>query len=207
VRQSVLEATYRLLLSEGFAGLSIPAVADAAGVHETSIYRRWGEKASLVVDACLARATAAITTPDTGRLRDDLRQLASQVAALLSSHEGQALVQATLHTRDEPAKRAAQRRFWAERLEQAEPLFARASARGELRIGFDARLGVELLIGPLYFRALVSGEPLNDAYVDRIVDQLIDGLGPGSRQQRTSPKRGVGRSRRTRGRRSSEVSG
>ncbi len=40
--------------------------------HETSIYRRWGSKANLALDAVVSRTQEAIPAPDTGSLRGDL---------------------------------------------------------------------------------------------------------------------------------------
>src|SRR6267154_2033770 len=41
VRREVLAATLHVLLEEGLDATTIPAIADRAGVHHTSIYRRW----------------------------------------------------------------------------------------------------------------------------------------------------------------------
>ena len=76
---------------EGYEKLSIVRVAAAAGVHETSIYRRWGGKGALLMDVCLSKAADAIRTPDTGSIRSDLDQLVGQVVRVLKSHEGRAL--------------------------------------------------------------------------------------------------------------------
>src|SRR5512132_695784 len=72
VRAAVLRATIAELLRTGYAGLSVEAVADRAGVHKTTVYRRWGTLQQLVTDALLAHVSAKVPQPDTGTLRSDL---------------------------------------------------------------------------------------------------------------------------------------
>src|SRR5512144_909234 len=72
VRASVLEAAFAVLRETGSEAFSIADVAARSGVHETSIYRRWGTKSALILEASLHFAQGAIAIPDTGALRTDL---------------------------------------------------------------------------------------------------------------------------------------
>ena len=58
----------------------------------------------------------------------------------------------------------------------AQAIFERAAQRGEIRGGLDVNVLLEMLIGPLYFRALVSGEPLSTRFKRQLVDLLLQGL-------------------------------
>ena len=49
--QAILEAARELMAASGFAGLTIEGIAEHAGVGKTTIYRRWPDKANLVMDA------------------------------------------------------------------------------------------------------------------------------------------------------------
>ncbi|MEM9516995.1 MAG: TetR/AcrR family transcriptional regulator [Actinomycetota bacterium] len=48
---AVLDETLRQLARDGYAGLSLASIAEAAGTTRPAIYRRWSDKAALVVDA------------------------------------------------------------------------------------------------------------------------------------------------------------
>ena len=179
VREAVLDAAYADLLESGYDALSIARVAAAAGVHETSIYRRWGTKQALVLDACSARAARVVPTPDTGSLRGDLLKLAFHVAALLKSREGAALGALILATQGQSAEQAAAIQFWAHRFRLAQVIFERAETRGEIQPGLDTHLVLEMLVGPLYFRVFAANEPLPASFLRRLVDTLVDGLSLG----------------------------
>jgi AcrR family transcriptional regulator len=176
VRQAVLDAAFEALRDDGYEKLSIVRVAAAAGVHETSIYRRWGGKGALLMDVCLSKAADAIPTPDTGSIQSDLDQLVGQVVRVLKSHDGRALSSAVLAARDNPNLRSLSQQFWTQRLGLAQVIFERAEQCGKIRGGLDFTLLLEMLIGPLYFRALVSGEPLSTTLAHELVELLLVGL-------------------------------
>src|SRR5882757_423779 len=92
IRSLVLEAGFAVFVEKGFEAFTVAEVADRAGVHQTSIYRRWKTRSALAMDCCLHYAEATIPTPDTGSLRSDLTTLLDSVVAVYSSPQGQALV-------------------------------------------------------------------------------------------------------------------
>ena len=114
VRAAVLKSAFEMLLEKGFEAFTIGAVAARAGVHETSVYRRWRTRGALARDACLTFAEDVIPIPDTGALRSDLIALLSDVRGLLLSPRGQALT--ALIQLAEPELDVARRSFWQKRL-------------------------------------------------------------------------------------------
>lgn len=182
VREAVLDAAYHILLKDGYERLSIGDVAAAAGVHETSIYRRWGNKASLAMDACLVTAADAIPMPDTGSLRTDVLQLLTRAAALLESPQGRVLGATIIAAQQQPELSDFGREFWNRRFALAQVVFDRAAARGEIQKGLDGQFLMEMLVGPLNFRRIVRGEPLSAKFVRNNAEFFLKGLLSGSAQ-------------------------
>jgi AcrR family transcriptional regulator len=178
VRAAVLRATLDALLSCSADDLSIRDVAQRAGVHETSIYRRWGTRADLILDAVLSEIQAAVPPPDTGSLRGDLLALLGSIAAFITTPTGQVLLHLAVKD-DLPEDQGVRERFWAERFTTGQQLLRRAEARGELRPGLDYRLTIETLIGALCVRVLLTREPLDDTVIEHIVDLVLTGLRAG----------------------------
>src|SRR5262245_46618889 len=116
VRAAVHAAAQAVLREGGGAELSIADVAARAGVHPTSIYRRWGSRDALVMDLAIAQVGRDMPIPDTGSLRGDLEAYAIQAARGLSSPAGAAFLRmlvavlpATAEGRAERAAYLAQR--------------------------------------------------------------------------------------------------
>jgi AcrR family transcriptional regulator len=171
----VLEATIEVLFESGFDTLSIREVAERAQVHESSIYRRWGTKPNLVLDALLSRARVEVPTPDTGSLREDLLVLIRAVAGFLGTPLGENMVRLALRN-DLPNSGAERDRYWNDRFTRASAILDRAEDRGELRSGVDRFLTIETLVGPLYLRMLLTNEPLDEGVLERIVDLVVSGI-------------------------------
>jgi len=94
VVESVRAATLAETTRMGFANLTIDAVAKAANVNRTTIYRRWPSKAALlaaVVEPLLERYNE---DPDTGSLSGDLLALLCTIRDNAGSPEGRALTAA-----------------------------------------------------------------------------------------------------------------
>jgi AcrR family transcriptional regulator len=163
----VLAATIDELAARPYEEISVESIATRAGVHKTTVYRRWATKARLVAQALESAADARIEVPDTGALRDDLRALADSVAATLASAPGAATLRALLAgaTRSEEISDVV-RGFWAARLERVGVVVARGIARGEVPPGTDPGETIHALVAPLYYRLLVTGEPLTGHAVD-----------------------------------------
>jgi AcrR family transcriptional regulator len=176
VRNDVIRAVTELLAQTGYEGLSIEAVADRAGVHKTTVYRRWPTKADLVADALTERSEQQVPVPDTGTFAGDLAALARSVAANIGSDVGGAMARtlvAASITSVEIAETG--RAFWAERLALTGVIVERAIGRGELPPGTDSNLVIEALIGPLYVRLLLTGEPVNEDIATRAAALVASG--------------------------------
>ncbi len=178
VRQAVLDATLDALVEHGVDKLTVGDVAERAGVHETSIYRRWGSREHLIIDALLTAGRRQLPVPDTGTVRGDLATFAKSLVAYLGTPLGKALAQAIAVAADDPALAESRAEFWRSRLDLARAMIDRAVDRGELPTGTDPHTALELLISPLHFRALFTREPVDDAFADRLVDLVLHALTP-----------------------------
>lgn len=169
VRAAVIAATLDELVDRGYSGVSLDGVAARAAVHKTTVYRRWRTKQALVLDAMLEQASQTVAVPDTGSLSGDLLELARRSAAIQTSPAGEAVVRAVAgEAAGNPQMAAASRQFWAERLALDRTILQRARDRGEIGADAQQRPVVEALLGPLYFRLLVTGEPLDDEFIEGV---------------------------------------
>ncbi|WP_320774634.1 TetR/AcrR family transcriptional regulator [Streptomyces sp. CRN 30] len=173
MRRAVLSAAVELLSAQGLAGTTVGAVARAAGVHETSVYRRWRTRENLILDALTTELDSALAVPDTGRIRDDLLSFFSTLARLLATPQGQALLRLGVERDDTLEDRRLP--YWSDRLERAGVMVRRGVERGELAAGADPGLLVEAVSGPLFVRVLLSAAPLDEELVTGLVDLALDG--------------------------------
>jgi len=177
VRRAVLDATLAELGDVGLAELTLEGVARRAAVHKTTIYRRWGTRERLVLEAMLEQARVGVPVPDTGSLYTDLLALGLGAAATAATPQSQTVLRTVvaLGPRD-PDTAAASRAFWVERLSMDAAIVERALARCEVPPDTRPPEVIEAVLGPVYFRLLVTTEPVDDEYVGRVVDRVVAGL-------------------------------
>jgi AcrR family transcriptional regulator len=170
VRANVLAATLAELAEAGYAALTVEAVADRAGVHKTTVYRRWRDREALVIDALTDHVATERPIPDTGDIETDLLDLIRSLVRLVNNPADRAGM-AVLFSDAARVPEIAQikRQFYADRFQRAAPVIARAVERGQLPAGIDADELLQTLIAPLHLKLLVTEEAIDQATADRAV--------------------------------------
>ena len=169
----ILEATREVLADVGYDRLTMDAVATRARASKATLYRRWNDKVSLVIDALLAVKTVP-GMPDTGTLRDDLiasycgiggltdRQSLSTFASII-----------TAITRDEDFAAAFRDQVIEPKSRLTRAIFERARDRGEICADVDLDLLAPALAGIVLHRTYLLGEVPDRALVTHVIDQII----------------------------------
>jgi AcrR family transcriptional regulator len=180
-RLAVLEAADDLLVEKGFAGVTMEGIAARAGVAKQTIYRWWNTKTDVLMDAFLQDATEDLTPPDSGDVALDLRDYLRQLGWFLSESDSGAVFTALIaQAQHDPAfaQEFRSRFLDAQRRRDRLPL-QRAVDRGELPAQLDMVAETDQLVGPLYYRVLVTGEPIGDEFTDGLVDAFLRRHGMG----------------------------
>lgn len=162
-RAAVLAATREELEAGGYAGLTLEKVAERSGVHLATLYRRWRTVEGLVVDLLGEMGKTEIPIPDTGSLKDDLRALALDIAAVYRQPRTRALVEGVVAAAvRSPEASTAWATVIAERNRLASRIVDRAVERGELPPGTDGIAVTSAVGAPIYYRLLVARGPVDD---------------------------------------------
>jgi AcrR family transcriptional regulator len=168
--EAIIDAAVDLFVDRGYDGLTIEAVACRAGVGKSTVYRRFPGKLELLTAVFEERRPPEVAVPDTGSLRSDLMELARGLrSALLDSDLGRTIPAAVAAAARHPDVAEAHERLIRERRRKALAVVERAVARGELAPTTDADLVVDLVAGPIFYRAFVTRAPLDDEVLAEIV--------------------------------------
>jgi AcrR family transcriptional regulator len=178
--EAILRAAIEILNAEGYKGLTIEGVAARAGVGRPTIYRRWASKAELVVAALADTVHIAVPDVDTGSLRRDLVAMQRRQVALMNSPESRRITAglvADLAT-DPDLGRMYVSEYLVPRRAVVFRVLQRAVDRGELAPDADFSFLHDLLVGPLFMRAVVWGEPLADDMAEKTADVILAAFPP-----------------------------
>jgi AcrR family transcriptional regulator len=179
VVSEVLSATLEVFAEQGYAGLSVEAVALRAGVNKTTVYRRWATKSELLGAALVSLRDEEPEPPDTGSLREDLLQLLRQVAARMATPRWRAIMQSLLLGNADPEIQALLQRMRDTRPSIPMVVIERAIKRRELPKGSDAELITSALLGPLHARTYWKRQVVDDAFIRGLVNLVVSGAAAG----------------------------
>lgn len=175
--QNILKAARELVNEIGFGSLTIEGIAARAGVGKTTIYRRWPNKASIVLDAFFEEDSPQIAFPNTGNVREDIRRQMRKLIKELNGPLGCKISMLLANGQFDEEMAEAFRARWIEpRRAEAREVIKRGIERGEIRRDVNPEVLLDALYGPIYFRLLGEHEPLTPAFADELAELILSGL-------------------------------
>ncbi|MGW3678393.1 TetR/AcrR family transcriptional regulator [Streptomyces prasinus] len=204
-RRAIYDAALALVVEIGYPKTTIEGIAARAGVGKQTIYRWWGSKADVLLEAFLdlsEQAARAVPQepeereereeregrageegqgiPDTGDLAADLRLVLRATVDELRDPRFEAPSRAL--AAEGVVNEELGRRFVAKLLEPQLQLYVdrlrSAQEAGQVRPDVDPRIALELFVSPLAQRWLQYTGPITYAYTDTLVDYALNGLSP-----------------------------
>ena len=170
VTTAITEAVLDELAEQGYARLSMEAVARRAGVGKSALYRRWPSKQEMALAVVAEFSVGQAATPDTGSLRGDIRKSLDSLMTWLS-HPRFARILPDLvaeMARNPELGKIVDDMIGRPRRERALPMFQRAIERGELEPDFDVELALDLIASPIYWRHTVRAGHAEPGYLDKL---------------------------------------
>ena len=170
--EAVVSATLALLAEDGYAHLTVERIAARAGVGKASVYRRWPDKVSIVLEA-LSRGPGRPAAPDTGNLHDDALGFFRSLVDYSTLH-AEAVAAISGEALTDPRFGDAFRTALAEPVMGAvREIVERAVARGELPPSTDVALLCSVAPALFQVQRLLTGQPPDAAFAERIVSQFF----------------------------------
>ena len=174
---AILQATLDMLREGGAGNLSIDGVAARAGVGKATIYRRWSSKEALLLEA-LSIDGAAMEIPDSGTLRGDLELYFADLLMRLRQNENSDvlphLIEAACY--DTEVSNSLDE-YLSNRQQPLRSLLQRAQQRGEIAAGIDLKVVVDVLVGPVIYRRLMTGDRIDRTFVRKLLDIVLTPAG------------------------------
>ncbi|BBY19946.1 TetR-like C-terminal domain-containing protein [Mycobacterium stomatepiae] len=176
IRAQVMPAVLDELARWGVERFSVEALAERHRLDAAMIYRHWGDRQRLIVDAALADLEAWDVQTDTGSLRGDLESLARNVTARINTEIGRTFLRALVMGHGGRHDEETRMMFWRARFAVARRLIDRAKERGEVRDGVSTLAAVQIVLAPINIRALYSDATIDDEYCTAVIDMAYHAI-------------------------------
>ena len=177
--RAILAAALELMAEQGVRDLRMDDVASRAGVGKATIYRRYRSKEELVT-ATVAQLVSEITLPDSGSTRDDLLALMHRAVTVYSGSLEAGVMPGLVDamSRDPELARTVREGVLAGRRAGLRSVLERGVARGDLSADMDFELALDVLGGPLFYRLLVTGGPIDERLAQGVAELILRGFAP-----------------------------
>ena len=174
LEQRVQDAACRLYGEVGWAGFSIDAVARAAKVGKSSIYLRWPNNTSLLLDSLQAQIDVPLDV-DTGSVRGDLLELTRSIFASLTGEAGNTVLRLAGEARLVPELAPRWEQFQSANVTAVRAIVRRAVKRKDLPQHTPVTLMLDALFGGLLMQCLTT-PPSRTAALAKTADAYTKGL-------------------------------
>jgi AcrR family transcriptional regulator len=171
--ERILEQVLDLLGSRGYAGLTLDELALRSGVAKSTILRRWPSKGAVAAAGVERLALQSVDVPDFGTLQRDLRALMHGAVDTFVRGRGQFVPRLLREAGNHPEITDLLHAVLHTRRQAYRKVLARAIARGELDPSVDQELLIDMLIGPVWTRLLITRDPITREYVDADVQMVL----------------------------------
>jgi AcrR family transcriptional regulator len=180
LEDAILDAAFEELSEVGYTAFTVESVAARARTGKASIYRRWPTKAELACEALVRRLPSpsecgiAPCVPDDVTTVDALRGIARAITRILSSPAGDVMRAVKCEAAADPTlARLIDDEFQAPRRAALLALLRRGVERGEVRPDAATPMIADVLPALLTHRLILSREPVGEATISEIVEQVL----------------------------------
>ena len=181
--ERILEQLLDLLGTHGYARLTLNELADRSGVAKTTILRRWPSKAAVAAAGVERVALQSVDVPNSGSLREDTHALLQGAVDMFARGHGQFVPRLLREAGHHPEIANLLNTVLHTRRQAYRKVLALAIARGELSPSVDQELLIDLLIGPLWLRLLLTNDPITPDLVDSNVEVVLTAFGVASKSR------------------------
>jgi AcrR family transcriptional regulator len=172
VQAVVRKALEELIAQEGRDKVTVPAVAERAGVSASSIYRRWGDVNGLLDETATRRLDPDRPLPETGDLKAELTAWAQELITHLNKPGNASLLKAAAALAGSEETNCLKNRR-----NEATVLVNRAQARGDAAPTVQQVL--DHMMAPIIYR-LIFGAGVERAMAAKLADEVfvLAGIAP-----------------------------
>jgi TetR/AcrR family transcriptional regulator of autoinduction and epiphytic fitness len=173
-RQVIRQAALAELGEVGYGAFTIESVAARAGVARSTVYRHWPDKLALIADAFETFHFQMVPSTEHGSPRERVVKLVRHVAEIVVNSTFSVCIPALIEgAQRDPRVREFHHRYSAERRQALVDVIAEGVAGGDFPAVRDPELAALALLGAIFYRRLMTGEPFPPERSGDLVDTVL----------------------------------
>jgi AcrR family transcriptional regulator len=167
IQTAVHAATRDLLETTDRSAMTVPLIAEKAGVPPSTIYRRWGDIGDLLADVALAHMRPIADPTDTGSMHSDIETFIIEYAEEMSSSVGREMLSDILGS----SSGGAAQQCCHYTIHHLETLRERAELRGEAV--FDIAAAMDKVVAPIVYHIMFRDREVTPDYCRALISDFL----------------------------------
>jgi AcrR family transcriptional regulator len=167
IQAEVHAATRALLETLDRSTLTVPMIAEKAGVTPSTIYRRWGDIGDLLADVALAHMRPISDPAETGSMHSDIETFIIEYAEEMSSRIGREMLSDIIGS----SSGGAAEQCCHYTIHHLETLRERAQQRGE--VVFDVSSAMDKIVAPIVYHIMFRDREVTPDYCRALVSDFL----------------------------------
>jgi TetR/AcrR family transcriptional regulator, regulator of autoinduction and epiphytic fitness len=176
-KRLVLEAALDQLAAVGYGAFTIESVAQRSGIAKSTIYRYWDGKLPLIAEAfelLNLQPPMPAGTEETRSARAGVEELLLHLTAVMQDSPFSACIPALIDAAERDRQvRKFHHRYSTSRMAALVGVLAAGVRTGELRADLDPELAALALVGPIFYRRLMTSEPFDPKRTSALVRTVL----------------------------------
>ena len=180
VRTLVLKTALELLQQGDTRALTMENIAARAKVSKATLYRWWSSPSAIAFEGFLGAVSDHLTWTRTGTVRETLLSQATLLMQLFTRTTFGCTIRRVIADAQSNAElqQAFVDNFLTPRRSTAKVVLGEAMRNGELRANLDLDVLLDLVFDPIYLRLLTRHAPLDERFIEKLVDMALTGVLP-----------------------------
>jgi AcrR family transcriptional regulator len=175
---AILRSTLKLVSSEGFRAITMDRISNEAGVGKMTIYRRWPNKASVVMESLLQLIGPETDFPVAPSALERLRKQLELQVRFFRGPSGRLIRSLLAEAQSDKDLAMAFRDLWIRpRRAGVLEVLRQAVEEGALRRDLHLEVAIDQLYGPIYYRMLIGSGKIDSAFLRTLFEQFLAGCG------------------------------
>lgn len=171
----ILDGARAILARDGYAAVTVSAVARHVGLPRSTVYRRYPSVVALRYAASTVPPTGLSPLAEAGDVRTDMAAHIAANASMFRTEAGRSLLRSLLADAlgDADGRRMIKEQLIGPRLDHVVDVLDRAHERGDLPATVDSRTAAMAITGTLIYRVLLLDEDADDTLLAALLDLLF----------------------------------
>ncbi|MCE5090748.1 TetR/AcrR family transcriptional regulator [Staphylococcus devriesei] len=166
INHKIFKELGKLLETTHFREITIDQLSENTGVSKATIYRRWKDKSSIIVD--MFTEQTQIKVSEDNSLYQALLTYLTKVMEVYQTNLGRAVIEILISNQQTEAKSLFMDKYF---------IYHRQTLKSIINHYIDENeqdLFIDLVFSPIYFNILIKPQVLNTAYIERLLKIILE---------------------------------